>query len=435
MSATELQIKQANMVHLIPAASIIVPSDRQRKEYPTKHISDLSVSIARDCLLHAIAVTDTFELIAGFCRREAVLTLTGPYKYGDTEVPQGYIPALILQSPDQQKLVRLELEENLRRKNLSALEEAQAIARLHNFIKTEHPEATGPAVKRETKAVLEANTGRSHDRDIVADSLLIDSFGDDPDVQAAGSRAEAVRIAKKKLETQFRVGIGELAKIESSDFVVQQVSARDLLTSFPPGTLSGVVVDPPYGVGADDFGGQAFVDGHNYNDSADNALAIAAEILGLAVGACKPDAHLYMFCDIRLWPKLSDIARAAGWLPYATPLIWSKPNVGHAPQVGFFTRRYETILFCRRGTRTLQSSAPDLFVFNAVREKIHAAEKPVELLTHLCKLSFLPGETIADPCCGSGSIFGAAKAAGLKCYGADIDPNAIGLAKKRIIEL
>lgn len=423
------------LVHLIPAASIIVPSDRQRVEYPTKHISDLATSISRDCLLHAIAVTDTFELIAGFCRREAILTLPGGYKYGDTEVPAGMIPALILNSPDEQKLVRLELEENLRRKNLSAMEEAKAIARLHKFLEAERPPTAGPQPKRETKAVLDSTTGHSHDRDVVADALLIDSFGDDPDVQAAGSRAEALRIAKKKLENQFRVGLGQLARIESSDFSVRQQSAREFLSSIPPGTLSGILCDPPYGIDADAFGDQSFVEGHRYGDSADTALVTAGEILGLAVGACKPDAHLYMFCDIRLWPKLCDIARAAGWLPYATPLIWSKPNVGHAPQVGFFTRRYEAILFCRRGNRTLQSSAPDLFAFNGVRDKVHAAEKPVDLLTHLCKLSFLPGETIADPCCGSGSIFPAAKAAGLRCLGSDIDENSVGLSKKRIVEL
>jgi DNA modification methylase len=51
---------------------------------------------------------------------------------------------------------------------------------------------------------------------------------------------------------------------------------------------------------------------------------------------------------------------------------------------------------------------PDVLRYSAVQNKMHAAQKPLELLCDLMSRSLLPGQTVLDPCAGSGSIFPAA---------------------------
>ncbi len=66
---------------------------------------------------------------------------------------------------------------------------------------------------------------------------------------------------------------------------------------------------------------------------------------------------------------------------------------------------------------------------------MHAAQKPVALLRELLSLSFHPGETILDPCCGSGTIFAAAKPLSLRATGIEMDEGSYLLAKERMSKL
>lgn len=420
---------------LVPAASIIVPSKRQRVNYPKEHIRELSESIREDCLIHAPTVTDGLDLIAGFCRREAVLLLNSEYEYGGEKIPAGFIPVIIATGKSPIELARIELAENLRRKSLTPVEEAKAIADLHAMMEALNP---GNWTKEETGRELarmrgeEFNPGMNNE---VASNLIINSFADDADVQRATSRNEALKIAKKKLEAIAIQGLGALTTIRREDFKLIEGNCLEVLPTLEAESFAGIISDPPYGISAEGFGDQAYHSGHSYVDDLDSALRISREILHHGFRITKPDAHLYMFCDIRVWPSLFKIAAEVGWQVYATPLIWHKPNAGHAPQPGFFTRRYECILFARRGERKLVSSASDVMSFASVTSKVYAAEKPVELLTHLLKLSFFPGETVLDPTCGSGSIFAAAKAAGLRAVGIEQLPEAINISRNRIGEL
>lgn len=415
----------SHQVQVIPADSILVAAERQRKDPSEKHIAELAKSIALNGLLHAISITPEGELITGFCRLSAIRTLQEPYLYGNDLIQPGHVPCLILNDRDETALYRLELEENLRRKNLTPVEEAQAIAKLHTMLS--QAVSQGTWTKVETGRELDRLRGTELPRtdsaraSEVADALLLDSFAEDPDIKKAASKKDAVRLAKKKLEAQFLGGLGALSTITATQHTLIHGKAEEELLRLPKGLYSGVIVDPPYGIDADTFGEQTFKLSHQYDDSQEAALERIASILLNSHSLCKDDAHLYMFCDIRLWPDLCQLAVESGWYPYPTPLIWHKPNLGHAPQPGYFLRRYEAILFAQKGARKLAKSSSDILEFPALQNKTHAAQKPVALYEHLMRLSFLPGEEVLDPCCGSGTIFQAASAAGLRATGIELD--------------
>jgi DNA modification methylase len=114
-----------------------------------------------------------------------------------------------------------------------------------------------------------------------------------------------------------------------------------------------------------------------------------------------------MFCDIDLfdWLKLS--ASNMGWSPFRRPLIWQKSeSEGLAPWGAQGPRiTTEFIFYATKGRRGLHASPIDVFNIRRVSraERLHAAEKPVELLSRLISCASLPGDFILDPCCGSGS--------------------------------
>jgi len=419
----------------LPVDAIHV-GQRQRTDLPTSHITELARDIAENGLIHAVTIDKNNELRAGFCRLNAVRQLEAPYYYASELIPAGFIPAVVVHHNDETALFRLELMENLRRKNLSPVDEARAISRLHKLLHGEHGEGWTKVDTGKELNKLQGESKSDHDRRVeVGDAMLIDSFVNDEDINKAKTRTEAVRIAKKKLEQQLLVGLGALIEVDSEDFRIIAGDCLAVMQTFKDNTFHGIVCDPPYGVNADQFGEQTTVVGHEYRDSLENAMSVAAGIFVEGYRVCRESAHLYMFCDIKHFPLLVSGAELAGWKPFATPLIWHKPGAGHAPHIGFFSRRYECILFAQKGNRTLAKARSDVFEFAGVKDKQHAAEKPVELLAELMSLSYFPGDLILDPCAGSGSIFPAARKQNLRAVGIEQHEDYVNICKKRIQDL
>lgn len=106
----------------IPLAKI-VPNPRQpRQSFDPTRLAELAESIKEQGVIQPIVVrpvNDTFELIAGERRLKAV-----------EKLGWNAIPALILESTDNETAMELALIENLQREDLNPIEEAAAYNRL-----------------------------------------------------------------------------------------------------------------------------------------------------------------------------------------------------------------------------------------------------------------------------------------------------------------
>lgn len=418
---------------VVPVESILIGARQRTLDEDTKrHISSLLEEIKADGLIHAPTIDKGNNLVAGFCRLSAIRALDKPYFYAGAQVAPGFIPVVYTHWERKGDLFRIELHENLRRKNLTAIDEAKAISELHRFQQELHgsswtQEDTGKELDKVRGEGPRTFKARNEE---VADSLLIEQFANDPEVQKAKSRNEAKKIATKKLEQAFTQGLGALQALKQSDFKLIHGDLASVIKTFEKESFHGIVVDPPYGVDADKFGDQTTIGGHAYVDTQDLAIEVAGDIFMEGYRVCKPDAHLYLFCDIRLFDTLRNIADTCNWQVFPTPLIWYKPGLGHAPIPGYFGRRYETILFAQKkgGSRRLQRSRSDVFEYPPVKDKIHAAQKPQALIKELLELSFFPGEHILDPCCGSGTIFHAARSAKMRATGIEKSLESFNIA-------
>jgi site-specific DNA-methyltransferase (adenine-specific) len=142
----------------------------------------------------------------------------------------------------------------------------------------------------------------------------------------------------------------------------------------------------------------------------------------------KADTHFYLFCDAETMFIAKPEAERAGF-KFWKPLVWDKRTIG----MGYHYRaRYEFILFFEKGKRRLN----DLGVADIITEpRIHRgypAEKPVKVSEIVIGQSSQPGDVVADPFMGSGSVGVAALSLGRRFLGTDLNPEAVAYSAQRL---
>ena len=424
-----------------------VASNRQRREFEPDSIMELTESIMSKGLLHPIVVREGLDgqliLVAGERRIKALVNLWqlgGTLRCDGETFLEGELPYVTLGELDTITAKEAELEENVRRIDLTWQERAQARADLKELrtsqaIAAGKPIPTGTDLSLELFGEIHGNSQRRLYKELIVSQHL-----DNPDVATAKTVDEAVKIlkraetSKKNIELAERVGrtfTSAVHRIELGD-------SLNLMLGLPDESFDVILTDPPYGMGADEFGdsGGRTPGAHGYVDSYQNWLDLIPTLAAQAFRVAKPQAHIYIFCDIDRFPELKAFMQNIGWRVHRTPIIWHKPNgmrmpwPEHGPQ-----RKYELILYAVKGNRMVTKIAPDVITISSDENLGHAAQKPVGLFSDLLRRSVIPGNTILDPFCGTGPIFPAAHE--LKCMatGFEGDSAYYGIAVKRVGDL
>lgn len=418
--------------------------DRQRKEFKEKDLLELANSIEEYGLIHAPVVDQSNNLIAGERRIRAIRIIKerkASFKYGEEVLSDGQIPVHRILENDPKVLFAIELEENIRRVNLSAIEEATAIAQLHSFRQSFNPAQTMKDTAQEV-ANLQGKEANTSDSEKVANSILVDQFKDDKEIQAAAktSLKKAAKMARKKMELELVAAIG---RIEANDGKLKKEQRLEvihgdsqiLLPKLPANSFDALIFDPPYGKDADSFSDQAFGLGHQYNDSPEEAMFFTGMVIKEATKFLKPESHILMFCAYEFVEYWRKIYEANGFWVWPRPLIWDKGNQAHNPVPGYGPKySYECILFAGRGKREINKTVRDVFNVSPPRDKIHAAEKPVELMSELIEFVAHPGDKLIDPCCGSGPILAAGRGKEVKITAIELSEAHAAIAKERAKE-
>ena len=432
-------------MHYVPIDQIIVAPDRQRREFTTSALETLANSIARRGLLHPVTLrNDSPQLVAGERRLRAIARLHAEgtqFTCNGTVVPSGTVPCLRLSEADALTLEETELEENVIRTDLTWQERANAEARLHG-LRSQQAEQLGETQSlAETAKELGESAHKGNDIRDLRESILLNTFLDDPDVAGAQSRREALNIVKRKVASEFRSQlVAQHAAGPKSQHVALLGSCIDLLprmaldTSLPRVDL--IITDPPYGINAHKMtalSGSEAGTKHHYDDTLENAKAVWETIFRDGFALAAPDAVLYMFCDFRHWNTLLQLATCAGWTPHQRPLIWHKPTGGMLGDSSHWPRmHYETILLCMKGDMRTRGIASDVITMNGGDSALHAAAKPPALYVELLNRYALPGMHVLDPCAGSGPVFPAANALSLRATAIEIDETHFQTTLSRI---
>ena len=444
-------------IHSIAAVDIVIEPGRQRKIFDDTAIIDLAASITKNGLIHPVVIRQCdgeHLLVAGERRLKAldyIWNFGDKVNCGEYTFDEGQVPCLFLGEIDPVDAYEIELEENIRRENISWQDKAQATARLLALRNTQAQaqnleEVDHVDLAREITGVAESTPSSEIHRTTEAlreDLILARSLGD-ADVAKASTRSDALKVIKRKEEAQRHIELSRTvgAIFTSSLHTLLRGDCLSILPTLPEASFDVILSDPPYGIDAQDFNNSGGLAGggsdgsHFYDDSYPSWQALVTPLARESFRLAKPQAHLYLFCDIDRFHELRSCVAAAGWTTFRTPLIWHNPGGMRAPWPSEGPqRKYQVILYANKGKRPVTQLRGDILNYPNDPNQGHPAQKPVALLADLLRRSALPGDSVLDPFAGSGSIFPAAHGCKVKATGVELDEAAAGIAAKRLAEL
>lgn len=437
-------------IHFVPLDDILVKSNRQRQEYPQASILELAGSIADSGLIHPIVLRKSegeLTLVAGGRRIKAMehLHFMGMEFHCATQlVPDGQAPCLFLGEIDPIDAEEIELDENIKREDLTWKERADATVRLARLRiqKAERDNRPAPTVATIAKEVS-GNSAGQHQENVRQDIILGRALGDPAKaavISKASSRVEAMKLLKRHEESQRHAALAKTVgeTFSSQMHSLSQADSLAAMPALPDSSFDVILTDPPYGIGADEFsdsGGKA-AGGHFYDDSYDTWIKLAKSLALNSFRLAKSQAHAYVFCDVDNFPFLRGFFSEAGWKCFRTPLIWVNPGAFRAPwPESGPQRKWQAILYAIKGNRPCTRLYGDVLTYSSDNNLGHPAQKPVALLEDLLRRSVRPGDSVIDPFMGSGSSVVAGHALQCRVTGIELDSAAYGIAVKRMEEL
>lgn len=439
------------MTQPLPLSSITISPERQRREFDPEALTDLANSISAHGLLHAIVVRETpngVTLVAGERRLRAMETIWmvgGSIRHNGQSYPPETVPAVTLGELDPIAAEEAELDENLRREDLTWQEEAAAIKRLHD-LRTKQAQLLGQThsvadtareVYSESAAVKSGGSlGEVHQQ--TRNAIILADHLDNPDVAKAKNSKEAFKVLKKQEETRKNVELAERIgkSFNSSAHTLLHEDCLEWLAVCPANSFDVILTDPPYGMGADAFGdgaGRLVNSEHHYKDDVGSWRSLMQRVVPEFFRIAKPQAHAYIFCDFDRFHELKGMMQDAGWKVFRTPIINYKPNSGRVPLPEHGPRRqYELCLYAIKGNKPVTAIYSDVIQTTLEENLTHGAQKPIELYVNLLRRSCRPGDLVIDPFAGSGTIFPAAHSMKVRATGIEKNPEYFGIAVSRL---
>lgn len=404
-------------ISFLPQSSIQI-STRQRKKFPAAAMEELETSIEevgllQPCIVNLNTTEDTYELVAGERRFRSIHNLHEakiPVLFAGEKIDSGVIPCVLHIDMTELDKATAELHENVKRLDLPWQEVAAATALLHKLRKEENPEQTYTKTAEEIKRVKGDTTPvKTADRTAVSESILLADFLEVEEVQKAPTQKRAMKFIEQKLQAEFAQALDrtEFTLNKTSPHTLYHKDMREAVTLLSPGTFDICLTDPPYNVGVKKFGDASQLT-HQYSE--EDAVELYAETVKAVTLLCKPEAIVYLFVDFDMFPSIRKQMEEAGWNVRRRPIIWGKGNSGHLTDgvsLGYRST-YECVLYASRGGKLCTALSNDILVAPHETDRIHAAQKPQQLLHTLLSQAGRPGDTVLDLFAGSGSIFPAA---------------------------
>lgn len=409
----------------------------------TEGLADLAMSMKSHGLINPITLLrqtaekdpqPSFLLITGGRRLQAAK------KLGWTTIPSN-----VLEDVDEMRLRILELEENIRRENMSFVDECALKARIHELQTSLHgialpggkggEEKKGWRIEDTAKQLGESTMNTSRDLRL---AQIIES---NPDIawEACKNKSDALKLAQKigtvltrksnaqKIEEAAKsvktTGNGKILKL-TNHYVLGDFFEK--IEAFPDGFFDFIEIDPPYAIDLKtvkkDY---SYTDAYNEIEK-DVYEEFIKRLATTVYKKAKPNAWFVCWFAQNPWYSLiNDVFSSVGFTLAQKMGIWYKigtPWQTMQPKNNLASA-YETFVYGRKGTAEIQKQGrADVFAFKGVNSdiKIHPTERPEELLREVLLTFCLPYAKILVPFAGSGATILAAYSLGMEAFGFDL---------------
>lgn len=176
-----------------------------------------------------------------------------------------------------------------------------------------------------------------------------------------------------------------------------------------------VLTDPPYGM---EFQSHYRIIKHE-KVIGDTALPLS--LIVAAIQFAKRAA--YVFCR---WDNLPEMP------PPKSVLAWVKNNWSMGDLAHEHGRQWEACCFYANEGHEFTKRIPDVIYASRTGNKLHPTEKPVHLLRQLIECNV--GDSVCDPCMGSGTTLRAAKDLGRRAIGIELKEQYCEIAARRLAQ-
>ncbi len=391
--------------------SDITIKDRYRTELGS--LASLAESIAEKGLIQPITVDKELTLVAGR-RRAAAAELAGLTK----------IPCVIRDIESELDAREIELFENIHRKEMEWQEQIRLTAEIHRLMIEKHGDNW---TQLKTSKLL----GKS--RSAITDAVeLAEALDVIPELEESSTADGARKKYKRVIEEVVVKAALEEAKSKnqkktilwaSDHYIVGDINKR--IGAIADGVMHFAEVDPPYGIDlkkmrkgkGDHLGTYDEIEAKDYP-------AFIEEVAKQVYRVLYPNA----FCVWWHGPSWSNVVMnkllSAGFKIDPIPAIWYKPGGGftNSPNTKL-ARSYEPFFVCSKGEPMLRSRGrSNVYAIPGVppAQRIHATERPIELMQEILKTFAYPQARVIIPFLGSGNTLIACYKEGMSGFGYDL---------------
>jgi len=374
----------------------IIVNREERQRHDLTNIEELAESIGRLGLIHPIVINREHILVAGERRLEACKLL------GWTSIPFQYVDNL-----DPLVAAAIELEENIKRQDISWQDRTRAIVAYHTL------RASEPGWNHaRTAEALGMDRSRVQDHLDVAEPLE-----HSPLIKGATKFSTALGIVQRVNARKADAELASFGGIKSRDYTQPSIintRFEDWLVTYDGPKFNFVHCDFPYGIGFHKMDTQAGVTNERYEDSTETYKHLLHTLFTALNSIVAESCHLMFWFSMQNYQLVYEgLSEGAGLNVDPFPIIWLKSdNVGILPDSSRGPRRiYETAFLCSRGDRKIVRAKSNAYAAPTTR-LIHPHEKPEPMLRHFFEM-FIDGNTnMLDPTCGGGSSLRAAESIG-----------------------
>ena len=450
----EVEIVETNSNVNVAQSNTILVADikddnRQRKDYGD--LTGIIASIRQFGIIQPIVIQrsgDELILVAGGRRLAALRQIGIPelrhgkefiWRDEDLSNPEGSL-----------RLQAVELEENLRRKDLTWPEHIQAKQRLFELMQSIHGVSKGFGAGksgladgfslRKLAAMLGENVS------VTSRDLELAGFvKSHPMLASLPTKADAVRklgvavtvaamqIAAKKSSVTQPTGTHPIAVVSTGDAGAASADAHNIVVGAAPAleerwslyegrfqdnipnvadaSVDLVLTDLPYNIGLGDSSAAHSAGLGSFSDSDLDIAVLCSEVAVESYRVMRDNRFGVFFYGANYHQTLYDALTTAGFTVDAYPFIWLRDR--SAPPDGFarYSKTYDPALIASKGVpRFIRPNLPNSINIPSVRgpERLHAAQKPVAVMQKFIEDMTTPGCVVLDMFAGAGTTGAAA---------------------------
>ncbi len=401
----------------IPINSII-STDRARTDLGD--IDELINSFKKFGVIQPLAVAACGEVVDG---QSVYRLLAGGRRYEAArraDIPE--IPVKIYTDNLSEMVMKsIELEENLRRKELTFMERCTLTKQIHELqialygkkVSTSS-DATGHSMRDTAEMLKISHVTVSQDIKLAS---AIEQF---PDIgwEKCKDRAEALKTLGKFEERIARSALSERASKLNKESKIKKMIDSYILGDFfemvkgvSSNTIDLVEIDPPYGIDLPNMKKEHDLNyGDSYNEVDSSAyIPFIGKVLDEAYRIMKTDSWLIFWFGPEPWfDIIYSLIKQAGFETRRLCGIWTKNNGQTKHPDIYLAQCYEMFYYARKGNPTInldRRGRSNIFSFDPVSplQKIHPTERPVSLMEELLKTFTWEGSRVLVPFAGSGN--------------------------------